>query len=439
MLFRIWVQNPTDRILRLDKNCSLDLINYFMEYSDLHTTQRASMLIHDQEPLLYRPQKKTWDEWRFTTSSFDDRMLILHSEQNSDELAEFCNEMQATSCHWFSNGALAHDWYHKIMWNLRSLGESHRPRLHYKFSCLNRLINHTRCYRPVFSRILMTIVDHAYLRLSCSLTDPIDNIKSCDLRIPNRYQSLFHNLNMATPITINIEENDLELGRIKNQSFSTNTSYFNKVFCHIATETLFTESTLHLTEKSLRSFIHKRPMLLLGPPHSLSYLRSYGFKTFSDFWDESYDMIKDPWQRMEAVIELVKKIDKLTLDDMEDMLDKMKPILDHNYRHFFYDFPDKIMNELISNMQSAITDIKARKPNGWMLKYIENFPEIDWKQALDGQLDEGITSKEVYDSMSKGDNTKIRRNLARLLIYEMGFDKESSKKDIIARLHAILD
>jgi len=285
----------------------------------------------------------------------------------------------------------------------------------------------------------MTIVDHAYLRLSCSLTDPIDNIKSCDLRIPNRYQSLFHNLNMATPITINIEENDLELGRIKNQSFSTNISYFNKVFCHIATETLFTESTLHLTEKSLRSFIHKRPMILLGPPHSLSYLRSYGFKTFSDFWDESYDMIKDPWQRMEAVIELVKKIDKLTLDDMEDMLDKMKPILDHNYRHFFYDFPDKLMNELMTNMQSAITDIKARKPNGWMLKYIENFPEIDWKQALDGQLDEGITSEEVYDSMSKGDNTKIRRNLARLLIHEMGFDKESSKKDIIARLHAILD
>lgn len=441
MLARIFAfKDLGSRIIDPDISCFESYNqNYDKILADKYFYQRSCILLHDQEPLMYQNQIERWNQWRFNTSSFDDRMIILHSERKSLELDKFCNEMQAIPCHWFSNGALAIDWYQKWKWNLRLHMKLSRPRLHYKFSCLNRLISYQRSYRPVFSRMVMDIVDHHHLKLSCSLTDPVDGIRASDLDIPKKYLTLFKNLNMDIPITINIDSYDLEHGKILNQSYDACSNYFDPVFCHIATETLFTGPTLHLTEKSLRAFVNKRPMILLGPPHSLSYLRSYGFKTFGDFWDESYDSIEDPWARMEAVVELVKKLNQMSLNDMEDMLDNMQPILDHNSRHFFMDFPQVIIDELMTNMSSAISTAKSREANGWMLNRIKELDDAKFNSLMNGQIIDEFSNKELYDSIKQGDKTKMDYNLARVLLLDMGFDKESSKEEILARLKIILD
>jgi len=273
------------------------------------------------------------------------------------------------------------------------------------------------------------------------MVDPSDGTNVNQLTLPQKYKNLFNGSDCSNPILININEQDTSFGNqeILNWSPNPNSDYFTSVFCHIATETMFIDKTLHLTEKSLRAFVNKRPMLLLGPPHSLSYLRSYGFKTWGDFWDESYDLIEDPWQRMEAVVDLIKKLNSMSLDDMEKMLDKMEPILDHNFQHFYNKFPDLIINELMVNMAAAISQSKSRRPNGWMLQRIEQLSEDELSELLNRQLIEEFPNSELYDGYKQGDMTKIDHNLARVLLLEMGFDKESSKEEILARLKIMFD
>lgn len=430
-----------NRLLDDDITC-FDIINQDFDatLSDQFFDQRSTVLLHDQEPLLFNAQRERWSRWRFNTSPFDDRMIILNSERNSKELNDFCKEFNAVPCHWFSNGALALSWYDSGRFSLRPKIKYPKPRLHYKFSCLNRLINHQRCYRPVISRILLDLVDHKHLRLSCMLTDPSDGSTPKTLPIPSRFMHLFNNIDFSTPIRVNHVADDVESnGSMRNLSADMSNQYFVTTFCHIVTETLFTESTLHLTEKSLRPFVNLRPFLLLGPPHSLSYLRSYGFKTFSEFWDESYDSISDPWQRLEAVIKVVENLNKMSLNDMDEMLDAMDPILRHNYRHFYMDFPERIMDDLSTNFKDAITSSKSREPNGWMLKRLKELTPTRINELMNGPMSDEIPNNQLYDSLKLGDMTKVDRNLARLLTIEKGFDKESSKEEILARFKIALD
>ena len=429
------------RLLDQDLNC---FVNYNQSFdtslSDPFFPQRPTILLHDQEPLMFTKQKQRWLQWRFNTSSFDDRMIILTSERNSRELDEFCKSFNAVPCHFFSNGVLACEWFHEHRWSLRHFIPVQKPRLHYKFSCLNRLISEQRCYRPIISRFLQTNVDSNFLRLSCMLTDPVTGDTPTSLDIPAKYKFMFKNLDFNQPILINTLGNEVDTNNnIHNDSFNPVAQYFISVFCHIVTETLFTEDTLHLTEKSLRPFINKRPMLMLGPPHSLSYLRSYGFRTFGDFWDESYDDIQNPWDRLEAVMKIINDLNKLSLDDMESMLDKMEPICEHNFRHFYQDFPNVIINELITNVKYSITQTKSKPMNGWMLNRIKELSESRINGLLNGPIVDEFSNRELYRDYQQGNMTNIDHNLARLLRVEHNFDKESSKEEILARFHAALD
>lgn len=47
-----------------------------------------------------------------------------------------------------------------------------------------------------------------------------------------------------------------------------------------------------------------RPMLVYGPRNFLKNLQRLGFKTYADFWDESYDQFDGPlrWHKIQQVI-----------------------------------------------------------------------------------------------------------------------------------------
>ena len=125
-------------------------------------------------------------------------------------------------------------------------------------------------------------------------------------------------------------------------------------FVYLVTETCFWETKCHLTEKIFKPIVSRMPFLLVGPAHNLKYLRSYGFKTFSDFWDESYDDIEDPIQRLSAVCNILKKICSYSLDELESLLLTMIPILEHNYNLFNSEaFVDHCWDELKTNLANS--------------------------------------------------------------------------------------
>jgi hypothetical protein len=113
--------------------------------------------------------------------------------------------------------------------------------------------------------------------------------------------------------------------------------FLQKSFCNIVSETGFTkeDSDIRITEKTLLPIKSLQPFIIIGSYKILKYLKEYGFKTFSDFWDESYDEIEDDELRIETIFKLIKKINKKSLKELKDIYLKMIPILQHNHQNFY--------------------------------------------------------------------------------------------------------
>lgn len=66
--------------------------------------------------------------------------------------------------------------------------------------------------------------------------------------------------------------------------------------------------TNFVSEKTLKAVYTPLPFILLGEQNILHYLKSYGIKTFSDFWDESYDLEENVLDRQLKSFNILKNI-----------------------------------------------------------------------------------------------------------------------------------
>jgi hypothetical protein len=60
-------------------------------------------------------------------------------------------------------------------------------------------------------------------------------------------------------------------------------------------------------------------------------MKNDGFKTFSEFWNESYDNETDHQTRFIKIFEIIDYIESLSIQECRDMYVKMDKILKHNY------------------------------------------------------------------------------------------------------------
>jgi hypothetical protein len=125
---------------------------------------------------------------------------------------------------------------------------------------------------------------------------------------------------------------------------------------------LFDDDRLHLTEKSLRPIACKQPFILAATHGSLQYLKDYGFKTFDSVWDENYDTIEDPYQRMLAIIQLMKnicawtpeeKISKMQSEQMPALLDTIRDQIGSEQSEAFKSAVGSTLQTLMDNLQAA--------------------------------------------------------------------------------------
>jgi hypothetical protein len=97
--------------------------------------------------------------------------------------------------------------------------------------------------------------------------------------------------------------------------------------------------------------------MLLAAPGNLAYLRSYGFKTFDGIIDESYDLIQDPDARSEAVVNQLAWYCALSDKEKQDIIYALEPIIEHNFRHFYGEFQQIIVKELLDNTKTLFQEI----------------------------------------------------------------------------------
>jgi hypothetical protein len=89
-------------------------------------------------------------------------------------------------------------------------------------------------------------------------------------------------------------------------------------------------STNWITEKTVKNLYIGKPFILMCGVYSLEKIKSYGFKTFSPWIDESYDKIKNNHLRLEAIFNEIDRISKLSYTEITNINNEMQHIFEHN-------------------------------------------------------------------------------------------------------------
>ena len=87
------------------------------------------------------------------------------------------------------------------------------------------------------------------------------------------------------------------------------------------------------TEKTGNAILFKKPFLSNSNPYSLHNLREMGFKTFGDFWNESYDYELNQKNRIHLIMENVKWLSQIGDGGFFKLHRKLRDITEHNYKH----------------------------------------------------------------------------------------------------------
>ena len=112
-----------------------------------------------------------------------------------------------------------------------------------------------------------------------------------------------------------------------------NPKWYDETYLSVAVESVVTPvlqyTPVFITEKTFKPMAFRHPFMVYGNTGTLNLLKSMGFVTFDNLWDESYDSISDTDQRKTCIIELLKNIE--TTDYDTETLQRLQ----HNHAHFF--------------------------------------------------------------------------------------------------------
>jgi hypothetical protein len=145
---------------------------------------------------------------------------------------------------------------------------------------------------------------------------------------------------------------------------------------HVVNETVFYQPKLHLTEKIFKPIVAQRPFILVAAPGNLKYLKNYGFQTFGPWIDESYDDILDPDLRLDAVAKEIEKFARMSLPELRNIHQDMQAVLAFNKKHFFGEFRQIIVNELVDNFDQCIRIWNNGRVDGRELPLHPNLAQV---------------------------------------------------------------
>jgi len=312
-------------------------------------------IFYDQEPFYGKFNHQLFDH----INKLAGPHILVTTEKDSEPVKEIQKKYGWPVVYYFHHAFAASDWYRGIKYDSSYTMPADRS-VKKKFITFNRITSGRRVYRSLFVNELIKrkLVDHGHISYSKNCIDGSDlysNLldQSTECNIPNwLIQQTVANVENTTH-SFRIDYSD----QIPNQSFSLEPIIeAQESFVQVVTETCFWETKKHLTEKIFKPILLRQPFMLLGCAHNLEYLRSYGFKTFGDYWDESYDTIDDPYQRLEAVAGQLELLCQKSNDELTGMLHSMEDILNHNYELFNSpEFLDHCWDELKTNIINCVS------------------------------------------------------------------------------------
>jgi hypothetical protein len=103
---------------------------------------------------------------------------------------------------------------------------------------------------------------------------------------------------------------------------------YNQTAYTLVAETNYSNHYSFYTEKTVKPILARRLFVILGGQNQLSNLHHLGFQTFDGIIDESYDTVADNSGRFKKAVD---QIEYLMTQPQEEVLDKIKPVCEHNF------------------------------------------------------------------------------------------------------------
>ena len=284
------------------------------------------------------------------------RINIIATSEKSTALSEYVKSKKIYNWYYFFHGFAALDWYGTFIY----APPAHFNRFDKVFICYNHLTSKYRSYRLhlVSNLIEQDLIKHGYVSLFAdnwkqTIADPESPL---DTRARIK---IYQTLKMVKlPLTV---DTDNPHGGL---SATVRLDDLTKALFHIVTETVYFHDKLHLTEKIFKPIVARRPFFLVAAPGNLAYLKSYGFRTFDRWIDESYDTETDHYIRIEKITAELARLCTMDPSALEQMYLEMQEVLEYNFNHFYGDFKKIIVNELVDNFEHILNQINhGRQPN----------------------------------------------------------------------------
>jgi hypothetical protein len=107
-----------------------------------------------------------------------------------------------------------------------------------------------------------------------------------------------------------------------NQRFLQPQMFVDSYFTFV-TETTFDnldgENVLFLTEKIYQPILQYHPFIVAGCPGTLAYMRKYGYQTFPELFDESYDQEQDLKKRTKMILDNIERVSFMPTEELHEI------------------------------------------------------------------------------------------------------------------------
>jgi len=355
--FLPWVKNnlPTTSLYHHDPFGHSDPGSILCRSFTSAEKETSFIYFFDQEPVILDYHCSAFDSIDDCNMTFDiprkrKNGVIVVSETASDNIDYICKQRNLQPFYYFFHGWAALDWYRGYdrtflitPWTERNIRKT--------FFSANRIIGGLRQHR-VLMLYHFAKLDLMHNWISASAVCPAENIPIEE--IAKQYKTQYPDI--ADVI------NDLPLPRLFPGEDHTRMSSCwldqfepcaESLVYHV-TETVYTGRRLHLTEKSFKPIALGMPFILTATAGSLAYLRSYGFQTFGDFWDESYDLETDDLARAEKVAAVLKQLDDLSDEKKQELFRACWPVIEHNWNWFYHGGLELVLWKELTHMLDSI-------------------------------------------------------------------------------------
>ena len=314
----------------------LDAIKHELKYLDEHNIEKYKQICKQVMPKM----NLKWAAGLI--GAFEVDAVLIHSEKRSPELKKY-KDLEFIPVYWWSHGLIALDWFRYAEID----PALNKKNIKQDFLIYNRAWSGTREYRIKFADLLSKHKLHQYCLTWFSEIDNNQHYLNHTFVNP-KFSTKNSNLPFEFPSS---QANS-------NSSADYVGQDYQNTRIEVVLETLFDDSRLHLTEKILRPIACGQPFILASTHGSLEYLRSYGFETFSEFINETYDTIPDALERLEAIVAEMSRISHLPDVEKENLYQNLDKIAQRNKKLFFsMSWQQQIVDEFRTNMNHALTTI----------------------------------------------------------------------------------